>query len=155
MNLISRILPSSNVLIDLPASSKKRAFEQADCCLKTIRALPIRKYSTACLRVNGLDRPAWVKALRFRTAASRDSKSRLRHCQVAAPIQFDAPDGQPVSLMIFLLVPEQASQQHLDILSELTQMLSDKPFRESLLSATDAHAVHVALTSWEPIRPAA
>ena len=29
MNLISRILPASNVLIDLPASSKKRAFEQA------------------------------------------------------------------------------------------------------------------------------
>ena len=50
--------------------------------------------------------------------------------RVESPIQFDAPDGQPVSLMIFLLVPEQASQQHLDILSELTQMLSDKPFRE-------------------------
>jgi PTS system nitrogen regulatory IIA component len=75
--------------------------------------------------------------------------------RLESPIQFDAPDGQPVSLMIFLLVPEQASQQHLDILSELTQMLSDKPFRESLLTATDPHAVHVALTTWEPIRPAA
>ena len=29
MNLISRLLPLSNVLLDLPASSKKRAFEQA------------------------------------------------------------------------------------------------------------------------------
>ena len=29
MNLISRLLPASNVLLDLPASSKKRAFEQA------------------------------------------------------------------------------------------------------------------------------
>ena len=57
--------------------------------------------------------------------------------------------------MWLLLVPEQASQQHLDILSELTQMLSDKPFRENLLSASDPHAVHVALTTWEPIRPAA
>jgi PTS system nitrogen regulatory IIA component len=75
--------------------------------------------------------------------------------RVAEPIPFDAPDGQPVALMVFLLVPEQATQQHLDILSELAQMLSDKSFRETLLTATDAQAVHVALTTWEPIRPAA
>jgi PTS system nitrogen regulatory IIA component len=57
--------------------------------------------------------------------------------------------------MVFLLVPEQATQQHLDILSELAQMLSDKSFRETLVTATDVNAVHVALTTWEPIRPAA
>ena len=68
---------------------------------------------------------------------------------------FDAPDGQPVSVMIFLLVPEQASQQHLDLLSELAQMLSDKTFRQSLLEAPNPEAVHAALTAWEPIRPAA
>ena len=58
-------------------------------------------------------------------------------------------------VMFFLLVPEQATQHHLDILSELAQMLSDKVFRETLLTATDPSAVHVALTSWEPVRPAA
>ena len=31
------------------------------------------------------------------------------------------PDAQPVSLMVFLLVPEQATQQHLEILSELAE----------------------------------
>jgi PTS system nitrogen regulatory IIA component len=57
--------------------------------------------------------------------------------------------------MVFLLVPEQATQQHLDILSELAQMLSDRSFRDTLLTASDADAVHAALTTWEPIRPAA
>jgi PTS system nitrogen regulatory IIA component len=57
--------------------------------------------------------------------------------------------------MIFLLVPEHASQAHLDLLSELAQMLSDRAFRETLLTAPDAAAVHQALTAWEPIRPAA
>jgi PTS system nitrogen regulatory IIA component len=57
--------------------------------------------------------------------------------------------------MIFLLVPEQASQAHLDLLSELAQMLSDKAFRQSLLEAPSPEAVHAALTAWEPIRPAA
>jgi PTS system nitrogen regulatory IIA component len=75
--------------------------------------------------------------------------------RVAEPVPFDAPDGQPVSVMIFLLVPEQASQAHLDLLSELAQMLSDKAFRQSLLDAPSPEAVHAALTAWEPIRPAA
>jgi PTS system nitrogen regulatory IIA component len=75
--------------------------------------------------------------------------------RVAEPIPFDAPDGRPVALMVFLLVPEQASQQHLDLLSELAQMLSDKPFREALLNFPDAAALHSALVAWEPIRPAA
>jgi hypothetical protein len=34
-------------------------------------------------------------------------------------------------------------------------MLSDKSFRETLLIATDPNAVHLALTTWEPVRPAA
>jgi hypothetical protein len=75
--------------------------------------------------------------------------------RLKAPIPFDAPDGKPVAQVFILLVPEQATQQHLDILSELAQMLSDKSFRETLLTATDENAVHVALTTWEPIRPAA
>jgi PTS system nitrogen regulatory IIA component len=56
---------------------------------------------------------------------------------------------------VFLLVPEQATQQHLDILSELAQMMSDKPFRESLVTASEPALVHTMLATWEPIRPAA
>jgi nitrogen PTS system EIIA component len=52
-------------------------------------------------------------------------------------------------------VPEQATQQHLDLLSELAQMLSDKSFRENLLNAGDPLALHTLLATWEPVRPAA
>ena len=156
MNLISRILPASNVLIDLPASSKKRAFEQAGLLFENNQNVAHSKvfdslFARERLGSTGLGQGVAIPHGRIKGL----KESIAAFVRVAEPIQFYAPDGQPVSLMIFLLVPEQASQQHLDILSELTQMLSDKPFREGLLSATDAHAVHVALTSWEPIRPAA
>jgi PTS system nitrogen regulatory IIA component len=58
-------------------------------------------------------------------------------------------------MLVVLLVPEQATQQHLDILSELAQMLSDRAFRENLLAATDPSVVHTLLAQWEPMRPAA
>jgi len=156
MNLISRILPASNVLVDLPASSKKRAFEQAGVLFENNQCVAHSKvfdslFARERLGSTGLGQGVAIPHGRIKGL----KESIAAFIRVDPPIQFDAPDGQPVALMIFLLVPEQASQQHLDILSELTQMLSDKPFRESLLSAADPLAVHVALTSWEPIRPAA
>jgi len=75
--------------------------------------------------------------------------------RLSEPVPFDAPDGRPVNLLVFLLVPEQATQQHLDVLSELAQMLSDKPLRESLLTVAEPARVHAILSTWEPIRPAA
>ena len=42
------------------------------------------------------------------------------------PIPFDAPDGRPVSQVFVLLVPEHATEEHLQLLSELAQMFSDK-----------------------------
>jgi PTS system nitrogen regulatory IIA component len=62
-------------------------------------------------------------------------------------VPFDSPDNQPVSMLLFLLVPENATQQHLDILAELAQVMSNKPLREALATETDPMAVHRMLTT--------
>ena len=58
--------------------------------------------------------------------------------RVRQPIAFDAPDDEPVGLLIFLLVPEAATQRHLEILSEIAEMLSDRELRERLKTEADA-----------------
>ena len=63
---------------------------------------------------------------------------------------FDAPDGNPVSLVFVLLVPEKATEKHLQILSELAQMFSDKALRELLARAADAEALHQLIAAWQP-----
>ena len=63
-------------------------------------------------------------------------------------IPFDAPDGQPVNLACILLVPEKATDKHLQILSELAQMFSDKKFRESLLRSKNADEIHQLVEDW-------
>ncbi|MBJ7262388.1 MAG: PTS sugar transporter subunit IIA, partial [Burkholderiaceae bacterium] len=82
-------------------------------------------------RVKGLDKPiaAFVR--------------------LAQPVAFDAPDSQPVTLLLFLLVPETATQQHLDILAELAQLMSNKALRQALGTETDPVAVHRMLTTGE------
>ena len=66
------------------------------------------------------------------------------------PIPFDAPDGQPVNLIFVLLVPERATDLHLQILSELAQMFSDQAFRDQLLKAGSADAMHQLISEWQP-----
>jgi len=69
--------------------------------------------------------------------------------QLAHPIGFDAPDEQSVNLLIFLLVPEAATQKHLEILSEIAEMLSDAPLREKLLTSETADLLHGLIAGWQ------
>jgi len=74
----------------------------------------------------------------------------IPHCRVAncaAPIgslltleegiDFDAPDNRPVDLLFVLLVPEEAHQEHLDILAEIARLFSQHDFCKRLRGATD------------------
>ena len=63
-------------------------------------------------------------------------------------IDFAAPDGEPVSILIFLLVPEKATQQHLEILSSIAQLLSDSDARQFLSSSNEPSKVCNLLQQW-------
>jgi len=71
------------------------------------------------------------------------------------PIGFDAPDDEPVSLLIFLLVPEAATQRHLEILSEIAELLSDRALRDKLKAEPDAAKLHELIANWEPLKSVA
>ena len=67
--------------------------------------------------------------------------------RLAEPVPFDAPDGRPVAMLFVLLVPEQATEQHLQILSELAQRFSDRSFRDAISAAADAAAAQALFAS--------
>jgi len=156
MNQISRLLPPTNVLVDVEATSKKRVFEAAALLFENHQGLARDKvfdslFARERLGSTGLGQGVAVPHGRIK--GLRDAVGAF--IRVSDPIPFDAPDGKPVSILIFLLVPEQATQLHLEILSELAQMLSDRNFRQSLATAPDAATAHRLLVNWEPNRAAA
>ena len=71
------------------------------------------------------------------------------------PVQEPLPDEEPVLLLIFLLVPVAATQRHLEILSEIAEMLSDRTLRERLKTEPDAAGVHKLISDWEPLKSVA
>ena len=149
MNLIVPLLPPAHILLDMEVSSKKRLFEQVAELFETsigvahdtvFDSLRAREKLGSTALGHGIAIPhGRIKGLR------QASGALLR---LGAPIAFDAPDNAPVALIFILLVPVQATDQHLQILGELAQMFSDKRLREALIGAPDAAAVHALITGW-------
>jgi PTS system nitrogen regulatory IIA component len=72
--------------------------------------------------------------------------------QLAQSIGFDAPDEQPVKILIFLLVPEAATQKHLEILSEIAELLSNAAVRDGMLVSETAESLHALIVHWAPAK---
>ena len=152
MNQIAALLPSSNILVDVDVASKAQFFATIGAVFeddglewaKVAASLAAREKLGSTGLGQGIAIPhGRIQRLREATGAF----ARLR-----APIPFDAPDGKPVDQLFVLLVPEHATDQHLQLLSELAQMFSERAFRERLTVAEDASALADAFRAWRPDR---
>ncbi len=151
MNHLSQILPAGNIVLDLPVTSKKRAFEQAGLLFENNHGLARSIVFDSLFSRERLGSTALGQGVAVPHGRVKGLTEALAaFYRLAQPIPFDAPDGQPVRLLMILLVPETATQQHLDILAELAQLLSNKPLRERLISETDPAIVHKLLTTGTP-----
>lgn len=151
MNLITQLLPESNIIVDLDVTSKKRVFEQVGLLFEnTLHIARSQVFDSLFAREKlgstGLGQGIAIPHGRIK--GLREAAAALVRMKEAIP--FDAPDGQPVSIACVLLVPEKATDQHLMILSELAQMFSNKNFREKLLHSRDAKEIHQLISEWTP-----
>jgi mannitol/fructose-specific phosphotransferase system IIA component (Ntr-type) len=56
-------------------------------------------------------------------------------------VDFDAIDGQPVHIVILLLVPDSDNRQHLELLAKLARNLQDSRTREAIMQADNIESV--------------
>jgi len=151
MNRLSAILPAAQVQVAVDATSKKRAFEEAGLLFESLHGLnraliTDSLFARERLGSTGLGHGVAIPHGRIKGLKQPRGGGRF---QLAHPIGFDAPDEQPVTLMIFLLVPEAATQKHLEILSEIAELLSDAALREQMKTCTDAAALHAMISQWQ------
>ncbi|WP_101101995.1 PTS sugar transporter subunit IIA [Macromonas bipunctata] len=150
MNRLSAILPASQVLVSVDATSKKRAFEEAGLLFEALHGLNRALITDSLFARERLSSTGLGHGVAIPHGRIKGLKQPLAAVfQLANPIGFDAPDEQPVRLMIFLLVPEAATQKHLEILSEIAELLSDSALREQMKDSTDAAALHGLLAGWQ------
>lgn len=150
MNLISPILLPENVIVDAESTSKKRVLERAGILFESTRQVSRSQvfdslFAREKLGSTGLGHGVAIP--HGRTKGLRDAMAAFIKTQ--SPIPFDAPDGQPVTLTFILLVPERATDLHLQLLGELAQMFSDRDFREQLQASNDPAPLHQLFVNWQ------
>ncbi len=153
MNRLASILTAAHVLVQVDVSSKKRAFEEAGLLFENLHGLSRALVTDSLFSRERLGSTGLGHGVAIPHGRIKGLKSPMAAVfQLAHPIAFEAPDEQAVGLMIFLLVPEAATQKHLEILSEIAEMLSDVALRESLASSTSAVALFDLIAGWQSVQ---
>jgi len=151
MSLIAKLLAEPNVIIDLDVSSKKRVFEHVGLLFENNNSVGRSDVFDSLFAREKLGSTGLGQGIAIPHGRIKGLKDAIGAVvRTRQPIPFDAPDGQNVSIIFVLLVPDRATDMHLQILSELAQMFSDKPFRERLLAAPTAAELHRLITQWQP-----
>lgn len=155
MNRLATILPASQVLVHVDVTSKKRAFEEVGLLFENLHGLSRTLITDSLFARERLGSTGLGHGVAIPHGRIKGLKSPMAAVfQLEQPIGFEAPDEQPVGLLIFLLVPEAATQKHLEILSEIAELLSDTPLREKIKTTGDAVALHQLIANWRATQAA-
>ena len=151
MNRLSAILPVAQVLVGLEATSKKRAFEEAGLLFENLHGLSRALVTDSLFARERLGSTGLGHGVAIPHGRIKGLKSPMAAVfQLAQSIGFDAPDEQAVKILIFLLVPETATQKHLEILSEIAELLSNAAVRDGMLVSATAQSLHALIANWAP-----
>ena len=148
---LADLIGIEDILLDLEVAGKDQLFAEIGRHMECEHGLPQAWVSEALARREG----AGSTGLGRGVAIPHARVGKLKQIQVAylrlrQGIPFAAPDARPVSDVLVLLVPKQATEDHLAILAEAAQWFSDPVFRERLHTARDAAEIKRLFDSRNP-----
>lgn len=144
---IAELLTTQNIAAHISSDSKKSALESV-CRLATLgNSFVTQKEALNSLiereKLGSTAIGHGVALPHARLAGLTKPLGALIHLN--SPINFDAPDDEPVDLLFGLLMPLESTSEHLKILSQLAELFTVKSYREQLRRAkTDEEFYQIA-----------
>ena len=134
MTLLANILPLSNIVLDMEVGSKKRLFETVSQLLEANSGLPHTAVFDCLFAREKLGSTGLGQGVAIPHGRDESFTQPVgAFVRTAEPIEFDAPDGKPASLVFVLLVPQDAAGEYLELLSQLAARFHEKTVREALM----------------------
>ena len=149
MNLIAPLITPDTTLLDLSFTSKKKLFEHAAELFAQAHGLKSADIFTSLFERERLGSTALGCGIAIphgRIKGLQDARGAFY--RLKSPLEFDAPDNQPVSLCFILLVPKDANEQHLQILGELAQLFGDEAMRAKMLRVATPPELIALVSAW-------
>jgi PTS system nitrogen regulatory IIA component len=141
---LETILTPGRSQVNVPGGSKKKTLETiANLIGREVPDLDTQAVFEALIAREKLGSTGFGNGIAIphcRLQGCESPVSALLHLD--APIDFDAIDGAPVDLLFVLLVPQAATDAHLELLRQIASMLDRKEVREKLRSASSNEALY-------------
>ena len=132
-----RLLSPECTRCDLGAASKKRALELAAESIADrhppLQAEDVFDALMARERLGSTAVGEGVAIPHCRLEGCTEPVAAL--VRLATPVDFDAPDSQPVDLLFVLVVPGEAHDEHLQLLATAARALNEPAYRAALRDA--------------------
>lgn len=148
---IAEILDIDRVIVDADLGSKKSVLEKLAAMLSSadpgLTATTVFDSLIARERLGTTGLGEGIAIPHGRVASN--GKSIGAFLRTGKPIDFDAVDSAPVDIFFALCVPEEATEEHLALLSALAGNFSDRAFVDALRSSADAGDVYRKLVGKE------
>ncbi|GGE57335.1 nitrogen regulatory protein [Streptosporangium jomthongense] len=146
---IDNILAPELTLCKVPASSKKRALEfiaeQIREHYQTVSENQIFNNLIARERLGSTGIGQGIAIPHCRLEGLERVIGVLMTLEEA--VEFDAIDNQPVDLVFALVVPKEATSEHLELLSQLAEKFNERSFCDRLRQCEDAQALYRSMTA--------
>ncbi|WAJ36744.1 PTS IIA-like nitrogen regulatory protein PtsN [Pseudomonas sp. GOM7] len=141
---LENILTPGRSLVNVPGGSKKRVLEQiASLVARDLDELDNQDIYESLIAREKLGSTGFGNGIAIphcRLAGCNAPISALLRLDTA--VDFDAIDGAPVDLLFVLLVPEAATDAHLELLRQIASMLDRQDVRERLRQAPTSEALY-------------
>ncbi|CAB3752120.1 PTS sugar transporter subunit IIA [Paraburkholderia humisilvae] len=139
---LAQLLPASHVLLSLRVDDREQLFTQLSHTFETLCDVPAGTVTAGLTSREALGSTGLGQGVAVPHGHIEDlARPVAIYARLAEPIAFDAPDGQPVSDIVALLVPQWADSAHLHLLAEVAECFCDHQFRDRLHECADADAV--------------
>jgi PTS system nitrogen regulatory IIA component len=146
---IADLLLPADILLDVDVSSKSRLIDEIGRHMQRVHAMPQERTALGLSQREQIGSTGLGEGVAIPHARIRHLDRVLAaYMRLKRPIPFDAPDGKAVSDVLVLLVPQQATEEHLTLLAEAAQMLSDRHLRERLHLCSHPLQVKRLLEVW-------
>lgn len=149
MSTLGSYLEAGDILLGVHATNKQQLFEVIGKHLQTAHGVPAETVALSLQRRELAASTALGYGVAIPHARVKElERIRLVYARLALPLDFDGPDGLPVSEVLALLVPAPAMQEHLDVLAHVVSAIANRRFRETLYACQDPIQVKEVFERW-------
>ena len=147
---ISALLSPKSIFIDTEISSKKKLLELIANIVADRTSLPEPMVYASLLNRERLGSTALGQGFAVPHARLAELDQTMGcFFRLKEPVNFEAPDNRPVDLVFTIVIPEEATEEHLMLLSSLAKIFSSESVCDAIRAAASKDEIATIIETAE------